>query len=102
MASKATDALATVQQAIAHRVASRDANELKAGGLSPGADEHVLVELACECTNVDCRRSIQVSLDAYRRMLEAGNQYVLRAGHHAFTSYRTIVAAGLMRVEERV
>ena len=102
MASKATDALATVQAAIAHRVASRDANELKAGVPSPVTDEQALVEFACECTNVDCDRSIQMPLQVYRRMLETGNQYLLQAGHHAFTSYRTIVAAGLMRVEERV
>jgi hypothetical protein len=35
-------------------------------------------------------------------VLEAGNQNLLQAGHHAFARYRTIVTAGLMRIEERV
>jgi hypothetical protein len=34
-------------------------------------------------------------------MVEAGDQYLLQAGHHAFASYRTIVTVGLMRIEER-
>jgi hypothetical protein len=37
----------------------------------------------------------------YRRLVETGDQYLLQAGHHAFTSYRTIVSVGLMRIEER-
>lgn len=102
MASKATEALAAVQEKIAHRVASRGANERKAGGAGPVTDEQTLVELACECTNSDCDRSLLVPLGVYRRMLEAGNQYLLQAGHHAFPHYRTIVTTGLTRVEERV
>jgi len=33
-------------------------------------------------------------------MIEA-DQYLLQAGHHAFTAYRTIVSVGMMRIEER-
>jgi hypothetical protein len=39
-------------------------------------------------------------LDVYGRMV-AADQYVLRPGHHAFASYRTIISVGLMRIEER-
>lgn len=102
MASKAAKSLATVQAGIAHRVASRVANEGRAGEAGRPTDERVLVEFACECTNVDCDRSVKIPLYVYRRLLEAGNQYLLQARHHAFASYRTIVAAGLMRIEERV
>jgi hypothetical protein len=102
MASKATEALATVQGGIAHRVASREANGLKASETNPVSDEQALVEFACECTNMDCDRSIKVPLYVYRRLLQAGDQYLLQARHHAFPSYRTIVATGLMRIEERV
>lgn len=102
MASKATVALATVQEGIAHRVGSREANALKAREAGPMTDEKALIEFVCECTKVDCARSVRVPLYVYRRMLEAGNQYLLQAGHHAFTSYRTIVTTGLMRIEERV
>jgi hypothetical protein len=103
MASKATESLATVLEGIAHRVASREANELRAARrLDPETGERILVEFACECARVDCERSIKVPLYVYRRVLAAGNQYLLQAGHHAFTSYRTIMTAGLMRIEERV
>ena len=102
MASKAMESLDGVQDGIAHRVASREANERKAAEASPLTDEQGLVEFACECARADCERSIRVPLYVYRRMVEAGDQYLLQAGHHAFTSYRTIVTVGLMRIEERV
>jgi hypothetical protein len=44
---------------------------------------------------------VKVPLYVYRRMVEAGDQYLLQAGHHAFPKYRTIVTIGLMRIEER-
>lgn len=101
MASKAIESLATVQEGIAHRVASRQANELRAREAGPETAERAMVEFVCECTRTDCERSVKVPLYVYRRVLEAGNQNLLHAGHHAFTSYRTIVTAGLMRIEER-
>ena len=59
------------------------------------------IEFACECKKGDCERSVKVPLYVYQRMTESGDQYLLQAGHHAFTSYRTIVSVGLMRIEER-
>jgi hypothetical protein len=88
------------KEEVAHRTASRQANERKAAGASPTTDAQGLVEFACECRKVDCDRSVKVPLYVYRRVLEAGDQYLLQAGHHAFTSYRTIVTLGLMRIEE--
>jgi SUMO ligase MMS21 Smc5/6 complex component len=102
MASRATASLATAQERVAHRVASRERNERLARDARLATDEQALVEFACECTNVGCERSVKVPLYVYRRLLEGRNQYLLQAGHHAFTSYRTIVATGLMRIEERV
>jgi hypothetical protein len=102
MASRATTSLATVHEQIAHRVASRERNERTARDASLAADEQALVEFDCECTSVDCQRAVTVPLYVYHRLLEARNQYVLHAGHHAFSSYRTIIARGLMRIEERV
>jgi hypothetical protein len=102
VASKATESLTTVQEGIAHRVARRRANEAKAAEASPLTDDQGLVEFACECTRTDCERPVRVPLYVYRRMLEAGDQYLLQAGHHAFPKYRTIVTLGLMRIEERV
>lgn len=81
--------------------ARRSANERKAAGNSPATDPQGLVEFACECAKADCERSVKVPLYVYRRMVEAGDQYLLQAGHHAFTRYRTIVTLGLMRIEER-
>lgn len=101
MVSKATESLNAVQEGIAHRVAQRQANERKAAEDSPLTDAQGLVEFGCECQNVECERSVRVPLYVYRRMVEAGDQYLLQAGHHAFTSYRTIVTLGLMRIEER-
>ncbi len=101
MASEATQRLDAVHDGIAHRIARRSANEEKAAELSPVTDAQGLVEFACECNKFDCERSVRVPLYVYRRMVEAGDQYLLQAGHHAFTSYRTIVTVGLMRIEER-
>ena len=101
MTSNASERLDEVQEGIAHRVSRRNANERKAAEVSPNTDAQGLVEFACECKKVDCERSVRVPLYVYHRMLEAGNQYLLQAGHHAFTSYRTIVSVGLMRIEER-
>lgn len=101
MVSNASERLDAAQDGIAHRVARRTANERKAAAADPATDAQGLVEFACECKKVDCERSVRVPLYVYHRMLEAGNQYLLQAGHHAFTSYRTIVSVGLMRIEER-
>lgn len=101
MASEATTRLDAVHEGITHRIDRRTANEEIASETSPSMDSQGLVEFACECTRADCERSVRVPLYVYRRMVEAGNQYLLQAGHHAFTSYRTIISVGLMRIEER-
>ena len=101
MASDATLRLDAVHDGIAHRVERRNANELKAAELDPRTDAQGLVEFACECNRADCEKMVKVPLYVYRRMVETGDQYLLQAGHHAFTSYRTIVSVGLMRIEER-
>jgi hypothetical protein len=101
MATTANDRLATEQEGILHRVARRDANRRASVATQPATDSQGLVELACECTKVDCDRSVKVPLYVYHRMLEA-DQYLLQAGHHAFAQYRTIISVGLMRIEERI
>jgi hypothetical protein len=102
VASEASQKLVAAQDGIAHRVDRRRANESKAHELSsePNADQ--LVEFACECKAADCERSVIVPLYVYRRIVGARDQYLLRAGHHAFTSYRTILEIGLTRIEARV
>ena len=100
MAASADEQLVTEQEGIAHRVARRNANKQKSALANAPTDAQGLVEFACECTRVDCERSLKAPLDVYRRIVEA-DQYLLQAGHHAFTSYRTIISVGLMRIEER-
>jgi hypothetical protein len=93
---------ATAQdEGVAHRLARRQSNQRKAAEATPLTDGQGLVEFACECRKADCERSVRVPLYVYRRLVEARNQYLLQRGHHAFTSYRTIVTAGLMSIEER-
>ena len=89
------------QEGVAHRVAQRNANRTKAATADPPSDAQGLVEFACECTRSECERVVRVPLYVYRRMLEAGDQYLLQAGHHAFEQHRTIVSIGLTRIEER-
>jgi hypothetical protein len=98
MVLSAEEQLATEQEGISHRVAQRAANGRTATS-DPQADGQGLVELACECTRVDCERLVKVPLDVYRRIVDA-DQYLLQAGHHAFARYRTIVTIGMMRIEE--
>ena len=101
MAAVGNELPATEQDGVEHRVARRDANKRTSAGAQPATDAQGLVELACECTKVDCERSVKVPLYVYQRMLEA-DQYLLQAGHHAFVRYRTIISVGLMRIEERI
>ncbi|HLG08750.1 MAG TPA: hypothetical protein VI409_08810 [Gaiellaceae bacterium] len=96
----ASDA-SVAEDGIATQATRRRANERKAAGANPATDPQGLVEFACECNRVDCERSVKVPLYVYRRMVAADDQYLLQAGHHAFTTYRTIVTIGLMRIEER-
>jgi hypothetical protein len=93
--------VSTAEEASAPQASRRRANERKAAGSSPATDPQGLVEFACECNKLDCEKSVKVPLYVYRRMVEAGDQYLLQAGHHAFATYRTIVTIGLMRIEER-
>jgi hypothetical protein len=60
-----------------------------------------LVEFGCSARAGDCERSVRVPLSVSQRVLEARDQYLLQAGHHAFDSYRTIVSLGLTRIEEK-
>ena len=101
MALTANELMATEQEGILHRVARRDANRRASTATRQATDTQGLVELACECTKVECERVVKVPLYVYRRMLEA-DQYLLQAGHHAFAQYRTIITVGLMRIEERI
>jgi hypothetical protein len=89
-----------VQEGTAHRDSRRRRNEQEAAA-DPATDPQGLVEFACECTRSDCERMVRVPLYVYHRMLEAGDQYLLQAGHHAYEEYRTIISVGLMRIEER-
>ena len=89
------------EDGIVEQSSRRQANQKKAAGASPATDPQGLVEFACECNKADCEKSVRVPLYVYRRMIEAGDQYLLQAGHHAFITYRTIVTIGLMRIEER-
>ena len=98
MAASAEEQLVTEQDGISHRVAQRAANR-KTATSNPTSDAQGLVELACECTRVDCDRLVKVPLDVYSRIVDA-DQYLLQAGHHAFARYRTIVSVGMMRIEE--
>jgi len=86
---------------IAHRSARRMENEGRAAQCR-GTDESQLVEFVCECTDPDCERSVKVPLYVYRRLLEAGDQHLLRRGHHASERYRTIVSLGLVRIEQEI
>jgi hypothetical protein len=95
-----SDEPVAVQEGVAHRDSRRRRNEQSAGA-DPATDPQGLVEFACECTRSDCERMVRVPLYVYRRMLEAGDQYLLQAGHHAYDEYRTIISVGLMRIEER-
>jgi hypothetical protein len=99
MAVSANERVATEQEGIMHRVARRDDNKRVATSRFV-TDNESLVELSCECTRVDCERSVKVPVYVYRRMLDA-DQYLLQAGHHAFPQYRTIISVGLMRIEEK-
>ncbi|HET9437533.1 MAG TPA: hypothetical protein VFO64_04980 [Gaiellaceae bacterium] len=99
MASKAEERAEAEQHGVFRRNAKRTANRVKTAVDDPSTDAQGLVELACECTRLDCERTVRVPLYVYRRMLDA-DQYLLHAGHHAFARYRTIISVGLMRIEE--
>jgi hypothetical protein len=88
-------------EGVAHRVARRRANRLRSAEADLETDAQGLVEFACECAKSDCERTVRVPLYVYRRLLEANDQYLLQAGHHAFEHYRTIVSLGLVRIEEK-
>jgi hypothetical protein len=101
MAVPAKEQSEAAKQGIAHRVAQRRKNERSAAG-NPPTDPQGLVEFGCECAKSDCERMVKVPLYVYTRMVEAGDQYLLQAGHHAYDRYRTIISIGLVRIEERV
>jgi hypothetical protein len=84
-----------------HHVARRRENVRKEVA-SREADPQGLVEFGCECSKIDCERSVKVPLYVYRRILATGDQFLLQSGHHAHPRYRTIVTVGLMSIEERV
>lgn len=86
---------------VAHRVAQRSANAVLARSTRVKRDAQGLVEFRCECMDADCERTVRVPLYVYERVLEAKDQYLVQAGHHAFPRNRTIVTSGLMRIEER-
>lgn len=101
MARYVSKPLVTELEGAAYRAARREANQQVATAAEPETDAQGLVALACECTRDDCERTVRVPVYVYLRMLEAGDQYLLQAGHHAFAEYRTIISIGLTRIEEK-
>lgn len=91
----------SVEEGLAFRAARRQANQRKTAAL-PAKKAQDLVELACECVSGGCEHPVRVPLYVYRRVLEAGNQYLLHTGHHASPRYRTIVTFGTMTIEEQI
>jgi hypothetical protein len=100
MAASAEERQASEQDGTLHRARQREANKRAVSVGHPRVDTQGLMELGCECINVDCERTVKVPPHVYGRMLDA-DQYLLQAGHHAFAQYRTIISVGLMRIEER-
>jgi len=100
MAVPPSDASATTAEADAHHLDRRKQNEKVLAG-NPPTDAQGLVELACECASSECERMVKVPIYVYQRMVEAGDQSLLQAGHHAYEQYRTIISVGLLRIEER-
>jgi hypothetical protein len=88
------------QAGVDRQVARRRENGERAAGTDPLTDEQGLVEFGCECARAECDRSVKVPLYVYQRMVEAGDQYLVQAGHHAVERYRTLVVHGSMRIEE--
>lgn len=91
----------SAEEGIANRSLRRSANTRKAAA-DRSTDAQGLVEFACECTSSDCERSVRVPLFVYRRLLAASDQYLLQTGHHASERYRTIVASGLISIEQEI
>jgi hypothetical protein len=100
MAASVSEQIAPDENGRAHRVARRTSNRETAGRPAAKTDAQGLLELGCECMQDECERSVKVPPDVYQRMLVA-DQYLLQAGHHAFSRYRTIISVGQMRIEER-
>jgi hypothetical protein len=101
MAVPASEAPPAEHEGNVRSTAQRSRNEQTASAEETTADAQGLIEFVCECTQSDCERSVRVPLYVYRRIVDAGDQCLLHAGHHGFDRYRTIVAVGLMRIEER-
>ena len=101
MAISPSEESAAAAEASANHLARRRQNEKAAAG-DPATDAQGLVELSCECASSDCERMVKVPIYVFRRMLDAGDQSLLQAGHHAYAQYRTIISVGLLRIEERV
>ena len=70
MAARVDEYVGSEDEGIAHRVARRSANKGKSrDGAEPSADAQGLVEFACECTRVDCERTVRVPLYVYLRKM---------------------------------
>jgi hypothetical protein len=89
----------SVEEGEAFRAVRRAAN-VRTAAAKPGTDAQGLVEFECECVRSDCERTVRVPLYVYKRMLDAGDQYLLHTGHHASSRYRTIVSFGVTSIEE--
>jgi hypothetical protein len=83
-----------------YRDTRRRSNERKVASLG-ASKTNDRVELDCECVNEECGRAVRIPVYVYRRMVEAGDQYLLQPGHHAFPRYRTIVTTADASIEER-
>lgn len=88
----------SLEEGLLYRAMRRAANKQTAAAHAKDAER--LVEFVCECRDRACERTIRVPHYVYCRILEAGDQYLLQMGHHASARYRTIVAFGVMAIEE--
>jgi hypothetical protein len=67
----------------------REANESIERGLWPG-EEHPAVRFRCECAQVDCGQTVQLSVGEYERIRANPKRFVMVPGHQ-LPEFETVV-----------
>lgn len=91
------------QRLVKNEMAFRAHNERRvvleeAGGVDPGEE----VPFVCECGNPDCTSPIEISVEAYERIHQRDDRFVVKRGHVFPDIERVVDESGRYLVVEKL
>jgi len=72
----------------------RRANERLLAAVGDRIDESRRIPFLCECLDAECRSTVQLSIEEFRRLRESDNRYAIVSGHPILETEHVLAVDG--------